>query len=98
MIALSTDLSRDDVRPYFLWDEQLTVAELRQRLGGDDEAERLRLIAKMLREARDTDVWEFVTPRQVADVLPDIERALGRRAAFWRWLIDGWRSDGLLDR
>jgi hypothetical protein len=51
----------------------------------------------MLREARDVDVWEFVTPEEVARRLPAIERRLGRRAAFWKWLIDGWRADGLLN-
>lgn len=96
MAVLSSDLTRDDVRPYFLWDEAITVGELRRRLAGDDEAERLRLLGKMLREARDTDVWDFVTPEEVAEVLPRIERALGRRRRFWVWLIDGWRADGLL--
>lgn len=32
---LSSDLTRDDVRPYFLWDEAITVGELRRRLAGD---------------------------------------------------------------
>ena len=50
----------------------------------------------MLREARDIDVWTFVTPAEVAEALPRIERRLGRRAAFWRFLIDGWKKDGLL--
>ena len=95
-MSLTTDLTRDDGRPYFLWDEPLTIGELRARLAGPQEAERLRLLAKMLREARDSDVWLFVTPAEVADALPRIQRALGRRAAFWEWLIDGWRRDGLL--
>ena len=58
--------------------------------------ERDRLLAKLLREARDTDVWAFVSPRDVAEALPRVERWLGRRRDFWRFLIDGWREDGLL--
>jgi hypothetical protein len=96
-MSVTTDLDQAERRPCFLWDERLTVGELRARLSGTDEGERLRLMAKMLREARDTDVWQFVTPAEVAAALPRIERVLGRRREFWRWLIDGWREDGLLD-
>ena len=93
---LTTNLDQLELRPYFLWDEDVSIAELRQVLALGPEAERLRLLAKMLREARDTDVWRFVTPEDVALVLPQLERRLGRRNAFWRFLIEGWKSDGLL--
>ncbi|MCB1032572.1 MAG: hypothetical protein KDD47_01910 [Acidobacteria bacterium] len=96
MAPLSTDLHHPESRPYFLWDEQTTIAELRQRLKGDDVHERLRLMAKMLREARDLDVWEFVRPQEVAEELPRIAHRLGRRRPFWEFLIGGWREDGLL--
>lgn len=50
----------------------------------------------MLREARDSDVWQFVTPAQVAAALPDLARHLGRRRAFWDYLIGRWRAHGLV--
>jgi hypothetical protein len=93
---LTTDLTLGDCRPYFLWDEDTSIDELRSVLAGPESGERDRLLGKMLREARDIDVWRFVTPSEVADALERLQRALGRRYAFWRWLIDGWRSDGLL--
>jgi hypothetical protein len=97
MTGLSLDLSQPEQRPYFFWDEPLTNADLRSALGGDrGEPERLRLLGKMLREARDEDVWSFVTPGDVAEALPRIARRLGRRRAFWEFLIAGWRRDGLL--
>jgi hypothetical protein len=95
---MTTDLTRPDRRPYFLWDEDLTNEELRARLSGADERERLRLLAKLLREARDTDVWAYTTPEEVAEVLPHIEHLLGRRRGFWRFLIEGWQEDGILRR
>lgn len=58
--------------------------------------ERRRLLAKLLREARDIDVWKFVTPQQVAEALPSLAGRLGRRRAFWEFLIEGWRQDGIL--
>lgn len=93
---LTFDLSQEELRPYFLWDEDVTIAELRAVLRGGDGHERDRLLGKMLREARDTDVWAFVTPNDVAAALPRLGRRLGRRGGFWRFLIEGWATDGLL--
>src|SRR5262245_28851295 len=98
MRALTMDFSQAHLRPYFLWDEDVSVLELKQRLHGSDSAERQRLLAKLLREARDVDAWEFVTPEEVAAALPAIRHRLGRRRGFWEFLIDGWREDGILPR
>lgn len=99
MKPLTLDLSSQAGRPYFLWDEDVSIAELRLALSGAcGEAERLRLMGKMLREARDVDVWQLVTPAQVAAALPHLGRRLGRRRRFWEFLIEGWRRDGLLAR
>ena len=98
MRPITADLRDGALRPYFLWDEDLSIDELRVRLRRPDERERVRLLAKLLREARDTDVWEFVSPEEVARVLPRIGHRLGRRRAFWEFLIEGWRTDGILTR
>jgi hypothetical protein len=94
--ALTTDLSRDELRPYFAWDEDVSIAEVRALLAGPDSGRRDQILGKLLREARDTDVWQFVTPEEVARVLPRLGRRLGRRRRFWEFLIEGWRADGLL--
>ena len=96
MRPLTTDLSRDDQRPYFLWDEDVSIGELRAVLAGPASYERDRLFGKMLREARDLDVWRFVRPADVAAALDHLRPRVGRRYGFWRFLIDGWRADGLL--
>lgn len=96
MRPLTIDLSEGDKRPYFLWDEDISVDELKIALRNGPEAQRLRLLGKMLREARDIDVWRFVTPQEVARALPSLSRRLGRRRGFWQFLIRGWREDGIL--
>ena len=58
-VPLSTGLTQPDAIPYFLRDEPLTVAEVRLRLRTASLEEQNRLLAKLLREARDTDVWLF---------------------------------------
>lgn len=96
MFALSTDLDDPEAIPYFLWDEPMTVAELRRRLAGGSQAERIRLLGVVLREARDTEVWRFTTPQEVAALFPLIAPRLGRRRAFWEFLLARWRKAGLL--
>ena len=98
MRSLTTDFQQAHLRPYFLWDEDVSIDEFRERLKNGAPDDRTRLLAKLLREARDTDVWLFVSPREVADSLPSVRARLGRRRRFWEFLIDGWRQDALLPR
>jgi hypothetical protein len=77
-------------KPYFLWDVSIGEAELRERLRDGDPDTRAQW------EARFDDVWGYVS---LDDVLRDwqhIRRHLGRQRAFWEFLIQGWRDDGLL--
>ncbi len=94
---LTTHLDDPEAMPYFLWDAPMTVARLHERLASGDEAERLRLLAVILREARDTDVWRFTTPSQILANWPTLQGRLGRRRGFWTFLIAKWRELGLVD-
>lgn len=70
MAALSTRLAGPDAIPWFLWDDPVTVSELEKRLRTASEPEQLRLLALILREARDPDVWRFETPGEVVPLWP----------------------------
>jgi hypothetical protein len=94
--GLTTDMCAGELRPYFLWDEDVSIAELREVVAGPDTERRDQLVGKMLREARDLDVWQFVRPVEVARVLERLKRRLGRRYRFWSFLIEGWRVRGIL--
>ena len=96
-ISLSSDLSDPQAVPYFLWDEPMTVAELREKLRTASPPERTRLMGKILREARDTEVWMFTTPAEVARSWSAISRNLGRRREFWEFLLKSWSRQGRLD-
>jgi len=93
---LSTDIDNPDAIPYFLWDEPMNVAQLKTRLQTGSHAERVRLLGKILREARDTDVWKFTTPDEIQQLWPDLCRHLGRRRAFWEFLLERWRIEDLI--
>lgn len=92
-LPLTTNLDDPSSIPYFLWDEPITIAELRVRLAGPESA---RWLAKILREARDPDVWRFTTPPEVARRWHELAPLLGRRRAFWEFLLERWREAGLL--
>ena len=97
-VPLSTDLDDSGAVPYFLWDEPMTVSELRRRLADGSRAERWRLLAKILREARDPEVWRFTSPQEVVEAWPQLVRHLGRRRAFWEYLLGAWEEQGLVGR
>lgn len=97
-VPLSTDFDSPQSIPYFLWDEPMTVAEFRQRLQTASTAEQTRLLAKLLREARDTDVWLFISPAEVWQRWPRLAPHLGRRRGFWEFLLGQWHKGGLLGK
>ena len=94
---LSSNLSESSSIPYFLWDEPMTVAELKEKLQTASIEEQTRLLGKILREARDTDVWKFTTPQYVWQNWNSLEKHLGRRRKFWNFLFESWKKEGLLD-
>jgi hypothetical protein len=96
-VKLSSDLDDPTAVPYFLWDEPMTVQELRSRLRTASEPEQTRLLAKVLREARDTDVWRFTSPQDVWRRRSELYKYLGRRRAFWEFLLERWHKEGLID-
>ncbi|QQR75951.1 MAG: hypothetical protein IPJ17_10400 [Holophagales bacterium] len=90
--ALSTDLDRADALVYFSWDEPTTVEELHAQLQHSPPEVRDRLLARILREARDTDVWKFTTLAEVVARWDEIAPQLGRRRDFWEFLLRRWRD------
>ena len=75
----------------------MTVSELEERLRTASEPARLRLVALILREARDADVWRFVTPEEVIRLWPRLAGRLGLRRTFWEFLLDRWKRLGLVE-
>ena len=95
--SLSTDLDSAASTPYFLWDAPMTVAELKQKLASASDLERIRLLGKILREARDTEVWKFTAPHEVWRNWEAVSKYLGRRREFWAFLFEYWEKEGLLE-
>jgi len=48
---------------------------------------KLRL-ARIMREAAFPDVWQFLTPEEAWRQLDEVEPLLGRRRAFWKYILN----------
>ena len=96
MVRLATDLSQGSAVPYFMWDEPLTLDELRLRLAGNDPEERTRLRSKVMREARFDEAVALVPVAQMVADYQNIRGNLGRRRPFWDFLMAEWRALGLI--
>lgn len=95
-INLTTDLDDPGAIPYFLWDAPMTVEELRRRLESGSPEQRAYLLGKIMREARDTDVWRFTSPGEVVGMWESLKPHLGRRRAFWEYILGRWTQEGLV--
>ena len=80
-------LLEDGERPYFLWWLDMTVAEFRAALRDPDPNKRAYWMGALLREANTRDVRLFVTPDQIREHWPLLQRHLGRRRGMWAWLL-----------
>jgi hypothetical protein len=85
-------------RPYFLWDEDMTLDEFRARLRDSDAAVRAYFLGKLMRQAKPDDVFAFVSLREVQEQLPAVEPYLGRSRPFWLWLLERWRNPAIESR
>lgn len=95
-VKLTTNLDDPESVPYFLWDDPMTLGELQRRLRETAEPQRILLLARILREARDTEVWRFTSPEEVIALWPRLTLHLGRRRAFWEFLLGRWKDQGLV--
>lgn len=69
---------------------------MRQKLQSTDLDERALWMARVMREVRYQDVFRWLRLTEVLELWSRIDRHLGRSRPFWHWLIEGWRTDGLI--
>jgi hypothetical protein len=79
-------------RPYFLWDEDLTLDMFRARLADPDPEVRAYYLGKLMRQAKPDDVFTFVTLGEIKALFPLAVRYLGRSREFWTWLLGCWKA------
>ena len=80
--------------PYFLWDSDMTLAEFRSGLQDPDPEVRAYLVGKLMRQAKPDDAFTFVSPKEIRELWPRLERYLGNTRPFWTWLLESWEAQG----
>ena len=61
-------------RPYFLWDEDITLDVFRSRLADPDPEVRAYYLGKLMRQAKPDDVFTFATLRDIVELFPLLVR------------------------
>jgi hypothetical protein len=75
-------------RPYFLWDCDVSLDELRVFLASTDAEERAYWTAKVMRQAKPDDALVLIPLDAMRTQWPRIERFLGRSKPFWAWILE----------
>lgn len=86
----------DDEIPYICWDRNWTAGEIRRRLQVSGVNERHRVMAWLMRELKTTELWQFITPREIDDNFAELKPFLGPASDLWEYLLGTWHELGKL--
>ena len=78
-----------NTRPYFLWDYDLTDGDVRKILHGENEAEKIWMMSRILTSAQFEDVWRYL---RLSDVVREFPRLKMRREMkeAWQFALTAW--------
>lgn len=79
-------------RPYFLWDCDVTLDQLRRHLAAPDDAERAYWLSKIMRQAKPDDAIVLGGVDEMRRLWPRMDRSLGHARDFWAWYL-AWVAD-----
>ena len=60
-------------RPYFIWDYDLTDADIREILRGDDAEQRAWIVARLQESARYEDIWQYISFSELQAIFPKLQ-------------------------
>lgn len=75
-------------RPYFLWDCNVTLAQLRDHLSSPHDDQRVYWLSKVMRQAKPDDALVIGDITEMRRLWPRLEGTLGNQRAFWAWYLD----------
>jgi hypothetical protein len=78
--------------PYFIWDYDLSDADVRSILRGDDEGQKAWLVARLLESARYEDIWQYISLAELRTIFPELQLKPQVRAA-WEFALLVWAAE-----
>ena len=79
-------------RPYFLWDYDLTEADVQAILQAGDDTERFWLVSCILESARYEDVWKYLSLAELRPLFPHL-RLKPEVQSAWGFAMQVWDAD-----
>jgi hypothetical protein len=79
-------------RPYFIRDYDLTEADVREILQGDDEGQKSWLVALLLESARYEDIWKYISLDELRGIFPKLQLKPQVQAA-WEFALHVWAKE-----
>lgn len=80
------------MKPYFLWDYDLTEKDVKKILKEGNEFSRIWLISRILESAKYEDVWKYLSLEEVLQVFPRLKLKRAIKSvwlnAFKSWGVD----------
>ena len=76
-------------RPSFLWDYDLSAEDVRRVLATGTAVEQRWLIERILMQARWDEIWSYLTPQRIREVLPELKLPLHVKGT-WARALELW--------
>lgn len=83
--------------PYFVWDYDLSDADVQATLRGDDETRKVWLVSRLLESARFEDVWKYISLPELRDIFPKLKLKPQVRSA-WEFALQVWSAEPTHER
>ncbi|MEW5873331.1 MAG: hypothetical protein AB1894_28990 [Chloroflexota bacterium] len=78
--------------PYFIWDYDLTEADVRTILDGENEEQKAWLVARLLESARYEDIWQYKSLAELRKLFPKLQLKPQVRAV-WEYALSIWANE-----
>ena len=79
-------------RPYFVWDYDLSEADVRRILRGKNEVEKRWMLGRILESAKLEDVWKYTSLREVKQEFSGLKLKKPIQAA-WEYALRVWGEE-----
>ena len=83
--------------PYFIWDYDLTEADIRAILCGNDDEQKAWVVVRLLESACYEDIWQYISLAELSAIFPKLQLKPQVRAA-WEFALSVWAIEPSHDR
>lgn len=93
---LSLTAKTKKAKPYFIWNADLSEADVRSILAGErGELEQAQMMAHIMQNARFGDIWGYIRPTDIVKHWALVYRMLWPQESkeLWIWALRMWGHD-----